>query len=56
MQNPGFDTLVAELSAFAAAIRDRTPYPVPADEVLHGVQVFEAIVNSAKAGKPMPVG
>lgn len=53
---PGFDTLSAELTAFAAAIRDKTPYPVPLRDVLHGVEVFEAIVNSAKAGKPVTVG
>jgi predicted dehydrogenase len=53
---PSFDTLAAELSAFAAAIRDKTAYPVPLDEVVHGVEVFEAIVNSAKAGTPMKVG
>src|SRR5262245_1618499 len=53
---PGFDTVTAELTTFAAAIRDKTPYPVPLPEVLHGVAVFEAIVNSAKAGKPLPVG
>ena len=53
LHTPGFDTLSAELSAFAAAIRDKTPYPVPHDEVLHGVEVFEAIVNSAKSGKPV---
>jgi hypothetical protein len=29
---------------------------VPPDEVLHGVKVFEAIVNSAKRGKPVAVG
>jgi predicted dehydrogenase len=56
IQNPGFDTLTAELTTFAAAIRDKTPYPVPPQEVLHGVEVFEAIADSAKAGKPMKVG
>jgi len=53
---PGFDTLAAELAAFPAAIGSKTPYPVPLHEVLHGVEVFEAIVNSATAGKPMNVG
>src|SRR5262245_30440070 len=53
LHTPNFDTLSAELSAFAAAIRDKTPYPVPHDEVLHGVEVFEAIVNSAKSSKPV---
>jgi predicted dehydrogenase len=55
-QTPGFDTLLAELTAFAAAVRNNTPYPVPAGEVLHGVEVFEAIVNSARMGKPVAVG
>jgi predicted dehydrogenase len=56
MQTPGFDTLTAELNAFAASIRDKKPYPVPPDDVVHGVEIFEAIVNSAKAGKPVAVG
>jgi predicted dehydrogenase len=56
IQNPGFDTLLAELTAFAAAVRDKTPYPVPAADVLHGVEVFEAIVTSAKTGEPVTVG
>jgi predicted dehydrogenase len=45
----GFDMLSAELTAFARAIADRTPYPVPLDEVLHGMAVFDAVVRSAKA-------
>jgi predicted dehydrogenase len=55
-QTPGFDTLNAELVAFAAAVRDKVPYPVPLAQVLHGVKVFEAIVQSAKSGKALPVG
>jgi predicted dehydrogenase len=47
-ENPGFDMLNAELVAFAQAIRGGSPYPVPIDEVLHGVSVFDAIVESAK--------
>jgi predicted dehydrogenase len=50
-QTPGFDTLAAQLTTFAAAVRDRTPYPIPPDDVLHGVEVFEAIVTSAKEGR-----
>jgi predicted dehydrogenase len=55
-RNAGFDTLHAELTAFAASVRDQKPYPVPTDQVLHGVQVFEAIVKSAQIGKPLAVG
>ena len=53
---PGFDTLRAELEAFAAAVKDRRPYPISADQVLHGVEVFEAIAKSAKRGGPVAVG
>ena len=44
----GFDMLEAELTAFARAILDRTPYPVPLAEVLHGMAVFDAVVQSAR--------
>jgi predicted dehydrogenase len=46
----GFDMLHAELIAFAAAIRERKPYAVPIADVLHGIAVFDAIVQSAKNG------
>ena len=36
--------------------RAASPYPVPLDEVLHGVEAFEAIVRSSKEGKPVKVG
>ena len=45
----GFNTLAAELEGFAAAINGERPYPITADEVLHGVAAFEAIVRSAAA-------
>jgi predicted dehydrogenase len=38
------------LIAFARAIRDGKPYPVPIDDVLHGMSVMDAIVESAKSG------
>ena len=56
INTPGFDTLATELGAFVEAIRDKTPYPVSHEDVLHGVEVFEAIVNSARGGKPVKVG
>ncbi|MGH7117002.1 MAG: Gfo/Idh/MocA family protein, partial [Stellaceae bacterium] len=43
----GFNPLAAELEGFAAAIEGRRPYPITADEILHGVAAFEAIVRSA---------
>lgn len=56
IQKPGFNTIEAELAAFAEAARGGKPYPVPLDEVLFGVQAFEAIVRSAKEQKPVKVG
>jgi predicted dehydrogenase len=45
----GFDMLNAEMTAFARAIVDKKPYPVPLAEVLHGMAVFDAAVKSAAA-------
>ena len=50
-EHPAFDMLQAEMEAFAHSIRDRTPYPVPISEVLHGMAVFDAIVESARGGR-----
>src|SRR5215471_3051524 len=49
--HPGFDMLNAELTEFARAIRERRPYPVPIDEVLHGMSVFDAIVRAGQSGQ-----
>jgi predicted dehydrogenase len=51
----GFNALAAELEGFAAAINGERPYPITAEEVLHGVAVFEAIVRSAALGQPTKV-
>lgn len=45
----GFDTLRAELEAFAQAAQGGPPYPLTPAEMIHGVAVLEAIV--AAAGK-----
>jgi len=50
-EHPKFDMLNAELTQFARAIREKRPYPVPIDEVLHGMSVFDAIVRAAKSGQ-----
>jgi predicted dehydrogenase len=50
-----FDMLNAELTAFARAVRDRTPYPVPISDVLHGMAVLEAIVRAGISGRVEPV-
>jgi predicted dehydrogenase len=50
-----FNALKAELEGFAAAIRGVQPYPITADEIVHGVAAFEAIVQSAATGRPVKV-
>ena len=55
IEHPDFDTLSAELIAFASAIRDKTAYPVPLDDVLHGMSVFDAVVRAAASGRIEPV-
>jgi predicted dehydrogenase len=50
-EHAGFDMLNAELTAFAQAIRERTPYPVSIDEMLHGMAVFDAIVRAGRSGQ-----
>jgi predicted dehydrogenase len=50
-EHPAFDMLNAELTAFARAIREHTPYPVSIDEVLHGMSVFDAIVRAGRSGQ-----
>jgi predicted dehydrogenase len=53
---PGFDTLRAELQEFAAAVHNQRPYPISLDQVLHGVEVFQAIAKSARQGGPVAIG
>jgi predicted dehydrogenase len=54
-EHPGFDMLNAELTAFARAIDAAKPYPIPLDEVLHGMSVFDAIVEAARSNKIVAV-
>ena len=51
----GFSTVEAELLEFARCVDERRPYPVPPEDVLHGVCVFEAAVASARTGLPVAV-
>lgn len=55
LQFSSANTLAAELNAFARAIRESKPYPVPIDQVLHGMAVFDAIVESAESGAAVTV-
>lgn len=54
-EHAAFDILNAELTAFARAIRERKPYPVPIEDVLHGMSVFDAIVEAARSNRIVKV-
>lgn len=51
----GFNALAAELEGFAAAINGERAYPITAEEILHAVAAFEAIVRSAALHQPVKV-
>ena len=51
----GFDTVAAELSAFAAAVRGEAPYPISPAQMIHGTTVFECIARSAATGTAVEV-
>ena len=48
-------SISAQFEALARAITDKTPYPVAIDEVLHGMSVFDALVESARTGRIVSV-
>ena len=55
IEHKGFNALLAELEAFAAAIAGGPAYPITPEEILHGVAAFEAIVRSAAQHRPVRV-
>jgi predicted dehydrogenase len=55
IQTMGFDALRAELEAFAEAITTKTAYPIPPTDLRHGVEVFEAIVQSVSRGQAVRI-
>ena len=50
------DVSRAALDAFAQAASGGVAYPIPTDQMIHGVAVTEAIVRSAASGKTETVG
>ncbi len=50
-----FDMERAEMESFADACEGRGTYPLPTDQAIHGVAVFEAIMKSAASGKTVAV-
>jgi predicted dehydrogenase len=54
IETPDFDqldTLNAELVHFARCIETKAPYPIAIDQILHGMEVFDALVRSSKSGR-----
>ena len=52
---PATDIEAAELMAFAAAAQGGPAYPLPAEEAIHGVAVYEAMIGAAASGSTYAV-
>ncbi len=52
---PKTDIEQAELAAFATAVAGGAPYPLPVDQAVHGVSVFETMIRAAASGGPCAV-
>jgi predicted dehydrogenase len=50
---PAIDVLRAELDAFADAIENKSPFPVPEAEILATLSAFEAALQSMNSGIPV---
>ena len=49
---PLFDSVAAELEAFAAACADGAAFPIPPEEMIAGSAAAEALIRSAASGRP----
>ena len=56
IEHRGYNMLGAALDAFARAAQEKQPFPIPPQQIRHGVQVFEAIVQSAAKRQTVKVG
>ena len=54
-QFPKTDIEAAELSAFASAVAGGPAYPLPVEDAIHGVAVFEAMIGAATSGSTYAV-
>ena len=54
-QYPWTDAVTANLEAFAAAAQGRKPYPFTLDEMVHNIEVLEAIAISAEDKRTVKV-
>ncbi len=48
---PQFDVNHAELDAFAKACEGGPEFPIPLDQMIHGVAATDAVIRSAASGK-----
>ena len=55
-ENRNYNMLGAALDTFARCVMEKKPFPITPSEIRHGVQVFEAIVKSAKSRQTVQVG
>jgi predicted dehydrogenase len=53
MSYPAIEVLSAELDAFADAVENKNPFPVPRDDVLATLSAFEAALGSMVSGQPV---
>jgi predicted dehydrogenase len=53
MSYPAIDVLSTELDAFADAVEDKNPFPVPRDDVLATLSAFQAALDSMVSGQPV---
>jgi predicted dehydrogenase len=52
---PQADSLAVLLEAFAESIETGEPFPVPMSQMLEVVSGFEAVIQSAKERRPIPI-
>jgi predicted dehydrogenase len=52
LEVPAFDVNRAELEAFAEAAAGGAAYPISYDQMIHGVAATDAILASARSGRP----
>lgn len=52
---PKVDIEALELAAFAAAVAGGPAYPLPLDQAIHGVSVFETMIGAAASGSTYSV-
>jgi predicted dehydrogenase len=50
------DSVVANLEAFAAAAQGKAPYPISTEEMVHNIEVLEAVANSAERRETVHLG